>query len=69
MSSLIFLAGKDFYVIFLGKFGFKNGISSKDGMPIPVTKFLETNLWYSYAPKHTLFVTILMLRDDLHIEV
>ena len=26
-------------LIFLGKFGFKNGISSKDGMPIHVTEF------------------------------
>ena len=66
--ALIYLAGKQFYVIFLGKYGFKNGISSKDGIPIPVTNFLETNFWYSYAPKHALFVTIFMFRYDLHIE-
>ena len=39
--ALIFLVGKEFDIIFLGKFGFKNGISSKDGMPIRVTDFLE----------------------------
>ena len=39
--ALIFFVGKEFHIIFLGKFGFKNGISSKDGMPIHVTDFPE----------------------------
>ena len=39
--ALIFLVGEEFDIIFLTKFGFKNGISSKDGMPIHVTDFPE----------------------------
>ena len=39
--ALIFLVGREFDIIFLGKFGFKNGICSKDGMPIHVADFPE----------------------------
>ena len=42
--ALIFLVGKEFDIIFLEKFGFKNGISSKDGIPIHITDFLEPSL-------------------------
>ena len=40
-DSLIFLVRKKFDIIFMGKFGFNNGISSKDGMSIHVTDFPE----------------------------
>ena len=40
-SALIFLDGKKFDIIFLGKLGFKHGIIFKDGMPIHVTDFPE----------------------------
>ena len=39
--ALIFFVGKECDIIFLGKFGLKKGISSKDGMPIHVTDFPE----------------------------